>query len=331
MIVNILVFILILVALILVHEWGHFIAARRAGMKVEEFGFGFPPRLWGIKHKGTLFSINAIPLGGFVKIFGEDSAANKLAGSFSSKSGLARAVVLVAGVSMNFIFAALIFAFCYSVIGMPAILDDAQGLAQNARVQIIDMAPKSPAEEVGLHFGDTILAINDVAQKSPADIQTYVQAHKGESLGFKVQRGENTLTYQVQARQNPPAHEGPTGITPAFTTLIKYPLSQSIVEGFKSAGAFVAGIFSWLYDFINGKAAGDFGGPVKIATFTFQFKELGLPYLLRFVGLLSINLAVINILPIPALDGGRLILMPTSGIQSSSSCSAQPRRCASVM
>lgn len=314
MILNIIIFIAILIALVLVHEWGHFIAARRAGMRVDEFGFGFPPRLFSMRRQGTVFSFNALPIGGFVKIFGENANALKEPGSFASKSAGARAAVLAAGVVMNFIFAVIIFAIGYGVVGMPEQISDKEAQTRGIPVQILAVTPKSPAASADLRLGDSIIALDNKALQGVDDVQKYIESHRGSSILFEIKRGHEIITKEVQVRDKVPTGEGPTGIALGYTALTTFPWYQAIWEGGRLAFSILAFIFISIFElvrglFIAGGPHADFAGPVGIATLTFQLKALGLPYLLRFIGLLSVNLAVINILPLPALDGGRLLFL----------------------
>lgn len=314
MVFNVIIFVAILVALVLVHEWGHFIAARRAGMRVDEFGFGFPPRLFSLKRQGTMFSFNALPIGGFVKIFGEDANALKEPGSFASKSVGARAAVLAAGVAMNFIFAVVIFAIGYGAVGLPEQISDAEARVQGIPVQILTVALKSPAAAAGLRLGDSIIALDNKVLESVDDVQKYIESRRGSSVLFEIKRGHEIITKEVQVRDKVPSGEGPTGIALGYTALAKFPWYQAIWEGGRLAVSVLAFIFVSIFElvkglFVAGGPQADFAGPVGIAALTFQLKALGLPYLIRFIGLLSVNLAVINILPLPALDGGRLLFL----------------------
>lgn len=314
MIFNIIIFAVILIALVLVHEWGHFIAARRAGMRVDEFGFGFPPRLFSLKRRGTVFSFNALPIGGFVKIFGEDANALNKPGSFASKSAGARAAVLVAGVVMNFVFAIIIFTIGYGAVGIPEQISDKEAQTRGIPVQILAITPKSPAAAAGLRLGDSIIALDNKVFQSVGEVQKYIESHRGASIFFEIKRGHEILTKEIRVRDKAPLGEGPTGIALGYTALTTFPWYRAIWEGLGLAFSILAFIFISIFELVRGllMAGGpqaDFAGPVGIATLTSQLKELGLPYLLRFVGLLSVNLAVINILPLPALDGGRLLFL----------------------
>lgn len=309
MIVDIIVFVLILLALILVHEWGHFAAARRAGMKVEEFGFGFPPRLLAFKRGGTVFSLNALPIGGFVRIFGENQAENKQPGSFASKSLGARTGVIAAGVVMNFLFAAALFAAGYMTVGLPQEVSDEQAKAAGASIQIMGVQAKSPAEAAGLKPGDIIIGLDEVAPQAIEEIQSYIKSRAGATVHLEVKRGHEIIARDLVPRANPAPTEGPTGILLGYAAIIKYSWYEALWAGIRLAFGILAMIAVWLYELVRGAAPADVAGPVGIAMLTFQLKALGLPYLIRFAGLLSVNLAVINILPLPALDGGRLAFL----------------------
>ena len=311
---TVILFIIVLIVLILIHEIGHFFTAKFFGIKIEEFGLGFPPRIfiWG---KGeTKYSLNYLPFGGFVKIKGENGEKNKDLDSFSSRPFFQRSMVLVAGVFMNFLLAAILFSVGF-FIGLPTI-DQEQGKElQNAKVKIIQVAKESPAEIAGLKSGDNILEIKNTKSsiiiKNVEDAQNYVNEHKGEYIILKIERREKIFEKEVLARENYKINEGSIGISLAKMEIVSYPWHLSLIQGFKKAVltfvAIIVAIIILIKDLIvSGEVSGDIVGPVGIARLTGQFYYLGLSYLISFVGILSLNLAVLNILPIPALDGGRL-------------------------
>lgn len=314
MALDIVIFVFMLLVLVLAHEWGHFFAARKAGIKVEEFAFGFPPRLWSVIKNGTRYSFNVLPIGGYVKIFGEDESSNHQAGSFASKPARWRALVLAAGVLMNVFLGALIFAVGFSTTGLPAAVSDSEAQANHADIQIFQVNKQSPAAQAGLQIGDTITALDGRPIGSIDAVQKYIDSHKGASVAFTIARGGETFVKNVYVRENVPEGQGPTGIALGYTTLIRYPWYQAIWEGLKEAVKVIALIFIGLFEvikqiFSSGAVPLAVTGPVGIARLSFQFESHGFAYILWFAGLLSINLAVINILPIPALDGGRLLFL----------------------
>lgn len=304
------VFLAVISVLVFVHELGHFIMAKRAGMKVQEFGFGFPPRLWGKHYKGTLYSINLIPFGGFVRIFGEQGDARREPGSFGHGTFLQKTLVIVAGVVMNFAFAAVLL-MAGNFLGLRVGLFDAQMMsrATDKKIEIIQIAPGSPADTGGLRPLDEIRGFT-----TPEEVQAFAFTHAGQSVVFPIRRGTTNLDIPLNLRPRSPTGEGPIGISLALTGVVHYPWYESLWRGVTTAAnLFVAtllgyyGIIASLFQ--TGRLSADISGPIGIATLTGQAARIGINYLIQFVAMISINLAVLNILPFPALDGGRLVLV----------------------
>lgn len=320
MLLIIIVFILILGLLVFVHEFGHFIMAKKAGAKVEEFGFGFPPRIFGVKKGETLYSLNLIPLGGFVKIYGEDGQDRKDPRSFSSKKIRTRAVILVAGVSFNALLTIVLLFFGYSV-GFPSVVtDENRSNARDLKVQIIEIVVGSPANKAGLAQGDAILRLkfNDssIVVGNIKEVQKFIGEHKGQNITITAQREGKEFDISLTPRLNPPKGEGEIGIAMAETGIISYPwyksLWQAISSTFYFAGFIAFTIFKLIKDLITSGGSeilAGISGPVGIAAMTGQAARLGFVYVLQLAAILSITLAVINVLPFPALDGGRLLFL----------------------
>ncbi len=331
MIITILITVIVLGLLVFVHELGHFIMAKRAHMQVDEFGFGFPPRLvgvqrvqgvwkvvWGpkstVEHGQTVYSLNSIPLGGFVKIVGENGDDIEHPNSFSHKSFFARLSTLLAGVIMNVILAWVLMSIGFAW-GVPAVVEADTVLQHGARlsaprVTILDVEAGSPAAAAGLHGGDGILQIDDVDVTNIASVQSYVTEHKGQTFRVRIMRGQTEHEFSVQSRSQPGPDEGPTGIALGMVGLLRYPWYYAPVMGIQSVYGQVANIFVGLYSLVSGHVTfGQLGGPAKIAQLTGQASQLGLAYVLQFTAFLSLNLAVFNVLPIPALDGGRVLFL----------------------
>ena len=318
------VFIIVIGVLVLVHEFGHFIMAKRAGMKVEEFGFGFPPRLYSWKKGETVYSFNWIPFGGFVKILGEDGdlpAGRQVLGdprSFASASFFNRLLVLVAGVVMNFLLAAVLL-MIVNFFGLRiGLIDGETGSAQNIKVQIVSVTAGSPAEIAGLRPLDAIKGYKEngvvVPIHTTQDVQDAVASHLGRSLVLEIESGTGVVEKTLIPRVNPPEGQGAIGISLALTGTIVYLWYESIWRGISDAAfltiATVQGYYSLLKTlFIHGRLIADVSGPIGIAGLTGQAARVGFNYLLQFVAMISINLAVLNIIPFPALDGGRVVLL----------------------
>jgi regulator of sigma E protease len=315
--VTILTFIIILGLLVFVHELGHFLMAKRAGMKVEEFGFGFPPRIFGIKKGGTIYSINWIPLGGFVKILGENGDTSE-EGSFGTKGFWARFGVLIAGVTMNIIFAWLLIAIGMTV-GLPTAIGEGDTLPANAhvgpaQVSILEVRDDSPASAAGFKIGDSIFKINGQELSSIEQTQELTKENAGKPTEFEIHRGNEVFNKTVTPRVNPPSGEGALGVALSSVAKVSYPWYSSAYRavgatvnlGVATIAAFGQIIVQWIHHEPVSQAL---SGPVGIAVLTRDVAQLGLIYLLQCTAVLSINLAIINAVPFPALDGGRILFL----------------------
>lgn len=385
------VFFIILGVLIFVHELGHFIIARRNGIRAYEFGFGFPPRIFGVqfisgkkkekvreiesiaiertdikmgkeeiiretvtekihdsvkkmpvgrwrviwgRHDGddeneeadweeidknkyersTIYSFNWIPLGGFVKIKGEDGGHKNEPDSFSGKSAWTRTKVLAAGVIMNFLLAWVLFSTGY-VVGSPEAVDNGD------MITIAEVASNSPAADMGLKGGDEILKNQITPEGVPVNfsdiknVQDYINSYKGQEVTLKIKRGNEFLSLKGTPRVNAPENQGSLGIVLAEVSIVKYPLFKAVWLGFLKTWGVLVLIISVLLSvikdlFTHTKVTGlEVGGPVKIFGLTGDYVRLGYIYVIQFAALLSVNLGLINILPIPALDGGRIFFV----------------------
>jgi regulator of sigma E protease len=325
MLFTIIIFIVILGVLIFVHELGHFLVAKKNGVRVDEFGFGFPPRIFSYKRGETTYSLNAIPLGGFVKILGEDGQEKSDPRSFGAKKIWRRALILVAGVAMNIILAISLLSIG-NIIGFPTAAEDSQNIS-GAKVQILQIAPSSPAEIAGLKTGDTIINVNSVQGDSQsvdkvAQVQNFSDQNKGQEIFLTIARGREVLTLKLVPRANPPAGEGAMGVELARIADVSLPWYRAIYEAFISTASLiwliVKAIGFLLWQLVSrGQVSGDIAGPVGIFNLTGQAAQMGFVYILQLTVLLSINLAIINILPFPALDGGRLIFLLIEKIKGS--------------
>lgn len=336
------VFIITLGLLIFVHELGHFVIARRNGIKAEEFGFGFPPRIFGfvkqgkkwklikgnqlIESKNTVYSLNWIMLGGFVKIKGEDGMEKKAKDSFAGKSAWVRIKVLAAGVVMNFALAWLAFSIAFMV-GIPQAVDSDITM-KDTSIQISQVIPESPAEKMGIKPADQIIKceMNIPACKENfkniEQVQKIINDGKGSEIALKVKRGNEFLTLRGTPRVDYPADQGPLGISLAQTAVVSYPWYEAVYQGFKMTLNVMKLIVVTFYDIIHNlivgeKVAVDVSGPIGIAVVAKQFTDLGFAYIMQFIALLSINLGIINAFPFPALDGGRILFILIEKIKGS--------------
>lgn len=316
MVITILVFVLILGVLVFVHELGHFIFAKRAGVKVEEFGFGFPPRIIGKKYKDTIYSINAIPLGGFVKIFGEGGEGTEKKDSFASRSAWQRFTILAAGVLFNLIFAVLILSI-YFWLGGPTIVTEPTEYTDSSKVTFETMVweadKDSPADSAGIIQGDVILEINGQEVKDFSVVQNTVKSNPNQKINLKIRRESEDKNFEITlADKN---SQGFLGIKAIENyTSARYPWWKvpyiAAAETVKIIWAIIAILGLYLKNLIfKAQAPTDLAGPIGIFILTREIIKLGLQEVLRFIALLSINLAIINILPLPALDGGRILFI----------------------
>ena len=292
--ITVIAFLGVLVVLIIAHEFGHYITAKAAGVTVEEVGIGFPPRLLSFKRGGTIYSLNAIPLGGFAKMAGEEDS--KVAGSLASKSIPARLLTLSAGSLMNLLLPLLLFSVAFMV---PHNIVYGQ-------VQVDEVAANSPAARAGIVTGDTILEVNGQKVNNIGDLQRNIQLNLGQTVTLVTQRDE----VSVVPRWQPPEGEGAIGVAVRVIspTVVRqsFPFWQAIPMGVRECiGTFVL-FKNGIISMIIGSVPRVVAGPVGIAQITGEVAQAGLSPLLEFAAFLSINLAIINLLPLPALDGGRI-------------------------
>lgn len=335
MFLTILLFLTILSVLIFVHEWGHYTMARRNGMRVYEFGFGFPPRLggivwdeslkkwrfiWGNRHyhsDKTIYSINWIPLGGFVKIKGEDGGSELEPDSFAAKSALSRIEVLVAGVAMNFVLAWVLLSLVF-MLGAREEISDERAAVEGAMVIVSGVLPGSPAEKMNLRMGDEVVSVRTGEKvtliRMSKDLQNIVATSKGKEVTMEIKRGSRTMELSGTPRVDYPKTEGPLGVQMAQVSVVKYPWYQAPFRGaqatYQLTGAILGAFGKMIATLFAGQGVtADVAGPVGIAYLTKQVSDMGFTYVLQFAALLSINLGIINVLPIPGLDGGRLLFV----------------------
>lgn len=308
---NIVVFILTLSILVLIHELGHFLAAKKRGVLVEEFGLGLPPRIAGIKIGETIYSINFLPFGGFVKLYGEDSEEGispKLKNrAFSYKKNWEKFLIVVAGVVGNFLLAWLLFSYLFTQ-GVPV---------PTNQVKIEKVVSGSPAEKVGITPGDVIKKIiskqdnKTYPLSSSADLISITKKHAGKEIILVVKRNNEEINKTITPRMSPPPGEGPLGIVISSFEEKKYPWYQApfygLFDSFKITFKIFAELSRTLLTLLTfQKTNVDVAGPIGIAYYTSEIIKFGKNAYLEFLALLSLNLAVINLLPFPALDGGRL-------------------------
>ena len=309
MIFSLLTFFIVLSVLILAHEFGHFLAARKVGIWVEEFGLGLPPRIFGKKIGKTIYSLNWFPFGGFVRMHGEESSSKvKKDKAFILKPNWQRLFVVSAGVLMNIILAIVIFSVVYFFTGIPR---------DTKNVRVVDVLPESPAQEAGILKDDVLERVDDQLVDSARGFISYVDSKKGEEINIVVRRGDDLLTFSVVPRISPPKNEGPLGVVISSTEIYFPPAWQrplygvfyGVREAFFWGKNIVLSLLGMLASLFKGDVPKDVAGPVGIFAITTQATKFGFFSLLNFMGILSLNLAVLNIFPFPALDGGRLFFI----------------------
>jgi regulator of sigma E protease len=320
---SIIIFIIVLVALIVVHEFGHFIAAKLAGMRVDEFGIGYPPRALTLFKKGeTEYTLNWLPFGGFVKIRGEDGLLDAWdPRAFSAKPQFAQAIVLVAGVAMNLLFAYVLITGAL-IIGTPQALEEGDlARAKNIELAVAKVLPDSPASVAGLEPGDSILkaasAEGTWQATDPESFTTFISKSKGEPITLTVTHNnkEETLTATPKAgivASDPSRYA--LGVQIATIGVIPVAFTKALTEGAHLTWGALILTAEGLWHFFSGVVTfsanlSQVSGPIGIAGAVGSASSEGLGYLFSIMAVISINLAIINLLPVPALDGGRLLFV----------------------
>ncbi len=319
----------VLIVLVLVHELGHFLVAKRAGITVQEFGIGFPPRIGSVVWRGTRYSLNWIPLGGFVKMLGEDgdieaqrmrerglseaAIETAMAGAFNRKPVWVRLLVLLAGVAMNFILAGILFSVAFS-------LPVPQG---RGPLTITEIQAHSPAETFGLKVGDKIVSADGRTFEISRELTAYVRSKAGHEVTLGIQRDDQVLDVTLIPRklsdQQIAQGIGPIGFSYEPAQFVEVPSDvqnplDAVARGFYTAGDLAWRIPGGLAEAVGGLLGlnpngGTAVGPIGIAEETGRVLQGPLVQLLFFMGLLSVNLAVLNVLPFPPLDGGRIAVV----------------------
>jgi regulator of sigma E protease len=288
----ILSFLIILSILILVHELGHFLMAKKFGIKVEEFGFGYPPRLLGFKKQGTVYSLNLLPFGGFLRLKGEDLAAGK--NSFAGKPKRVRLLVLLAGAVMNFLLGVALFAAIYTRLGIPEKVD---------YLVVTAVAKDSPAEQAGIKLEDKLIDFSNTDK-----FIAFINEHRGQEVRLRLKDGREVLVTPRLAEVTPQG-EGALGVAITNVDVVLYPLWQRPFRGMWFGLKEAVGWGKEILNSLTKINAKDVAGPVGIYEISKDVTKQGWIAILRFVAILSVNLSILNLLPLPALDGGRLIFI----------------------
>jgi len=320
MLFTIIIFIIVLAILVLAHEIGHYLTALKFGCKVEEFGIGFPPRIkkWKSKKSGIDYSLNWIPLGGFVKIKGEDGESREDPDSFGSKPVWQRAIILSAGVLMNIVLAVILLSIGFGF-GLPTALPDdlsklGQAKVREAQTQIYLVSENSAAARAGIQIGDVILSIDGQEFDDLVEIQNYLASQENQEVNLLISRAGSETEVLVTPEYWEEIKQAGIGVGLVRTGLVSYPWYLSLFKGLEATWTLLVTILVAFYTIIKNLIIGlptgvEVAGPVGIAVLTGQVARMGFVYILQFTALLSINLAIINFIPFPALDGGRVLFL----------------------
>ncbi|MFA5934872.1 MAG: RIP metalloprotease RseP [Candidatus Paceibacterota bacterium] len=325
---TIILFLVILAVLVFVHELGHFVAAKAFGIRVDEFAIGFPPKIFGWKKGETQYSLNLIPFGGYVKIFGENPDDESLVGADSSRSFVnakrwKQAIVLLAGIFMNIVFAWILISISFNIGLTTSIQDEYKDKAKDVGVMIMAVQKDSPAEKAGIKEGDYVLSIKSGGVSLIFPSVELIQKTIAESenqITIEYKRNSATGTLDVISKDGVVEGKKAIGISMGLVGTVEFGFFQSFYEGAKLTGIETKNIAVGLYTFIASLFKGQsnifaqVAGPIGIAGMVGEARSIGISYLLGFVAMISINLAMLNLVPFPALDGGRVLFVGIEAI-----------------
>lgn len=318
MILTIFIFLAVLSLLVIGHELGHYWAARLSKMSIDEFGLGFPPRVWSFFDKrGTRWSFNLLPLGGFVRIKGENGEGRDEPDSFASRPALQRFLTLAGGIIMNILLAWFLFTVGF-IFGLPAVIEGGvpdNVIVSNRAVSVVDVLPDSPAAAAGILAGDTLIKVGNEPSQTGEQARAAIAATPTDQpTHLELERNGQIYTAEVKAAYIPSADRLAVGVSLTETGNLHYPWYRAPYEGALVTVQFTGSVLSGMWGLLTGlfqdhEVAADLSGPVGIAVLTGQVARLGLGHLIQFAAMLSVNLAVLNALPFPALDGGRIVFL----------------------
>lgn len=295
---SVVITLIIIAVLILAHEWGHFIVARKIGIPVHEFSLGFGYKLWSTVKNGVQYSLRLIPLGGFVRMAGEEPDDQEQPGGFSKRTPLEKSAVSFAGPFMNFFLAFLIFIVCYAFIGIPVSTD---------QPVIGKVMAGKPAARAGLQAGDRIISVNGQHLTNWGQLDSFTGADQPQILQFEIERQGKRLSFSIKPEKLDLSGKMGIGVVNSFT-YHRYGIFESVKIGLQQTYQWTVMLLSSLGIIVRGGASmSDLAGPVGITRMVGEFAQVGLVSLLNFTAFLSINLGIMNLLPIPALDGSKII------------------------
>lgn len=337
---TVLIFIAVLALLVLTHEFGHFIVARICGVRVYEFGFGFAPCLasyakingrwhWRVgkirddEAEGTVYTVNLLPLGGFVRLKGEninDTGANDK-DSFQNKPAMARVGIIVAGVVMNVLLAWVMLSIIFMV-GMPEPVPSAKDIPAKVShyIQVLGVQTGSAADEAKIVDGDEIIGVDGLTSPSTDEFKNYIKTKAATDVYLNVRRGSNVEKIKVTPKLDATSKQALIGVGIVDIVVNKYNFFSALGHGFTTALDYMRQILYGFWQLIHSafggpSVEGEVAGPVGVAVMTGRAARLGFLYLVHFSAVLSLNLAILNVLPVPALDGGRLLFIVINSLK----------------
>jgi len=329
---QIIIFIIILGVLVFIHELGHFFLAKWNNVKVDEFGFGYPPRAMTLfKRKGTRYTLNWIPFGGFVRMRGEDGEdkdGKDKERNFKYKKPWQKILILVAGVVTNFIFAWILISISF-MFGARVLAENAPSYGELTNIEetVVYVLPNSPAEEVGLKVGDKITSLKsereEIVEISQESILNFINENKDESFTIKFEHGAEEFEKEIFPEDGLIGNKRGIGIAGTETGILNLAPHEAIWYGSVETVRMTALVMAGFGNLIGGLFVGntdifrDIAGPVGIVKMVGDASEMGMTALLLFVAIISINLAILNLIPIPSLDGGRILFIIIERIKGS--------------
>ena len=315
--VNFIIAFFSIITLAALHEFGHLLIAKKCGVRIEEFGIGYPPRIFGKKIGGTVYSLNLLPLGAFVKMEGEEKSVDNPT-SFSNQSIKNKILIVLGGVISFWLIAIIIFSIIF-YLGYGVVVDDNNhSHLSDFEVRIIEVAELSPANEAGLRLGDIIKKMSfgeeEVFPLRIYDVQSFVSAHSGERINILIERGDQEIEESLIVRSSFPKEEGAMGVALIRTAIEKHSwysaIFQGIIRTWDSTIMVLEGYGLMISNFFRGiPSEGEMVGPIGVFQMVARSQEFGAIYFLSFISLISVNLAVFNSLPIPLVDGGRVFFL----------------------
>lgn len=308
MLLTVIAFILVLGILILTHELGHFIVAKMAKVKVEEFAIGFPPKIYSWQRGETKYILGLLPIGGYVKMLGEDESS-KDPRAYNNQTAGKRFAIGVAGVVMNFVLAWFLLSVCYTAGLAPITLsaDSISGQKISTQIYIAEVSSDSAAEKAGIKAGDQVLGTDSVDFATASDLSNYTKSNSGKEITLKIKRDDTVVTKSVTLAAD---SNTPLGVAIVDNSVVRVVWYRAPFVALREAWGILKYTFSFFGGFIKqlfttATISNDVGGPVAIFNLTGVAARAGIITLLEFMAMLSLNLALVNILPFPALDGGR--------------------------